>query len=298
MRKRYRIACGAVLLVGLLFAALSLVIWWVKPAEHIGTLDDFENVDLLNVISFAERSNAAYHEEKIFRHEYGGHVEAGEFPTTGLRVYIDSNPAQDAQWVIIRGTANKANIFGDLDFIGREEHELRINVHEGFDDALQDCLPWILDRLDSKRPVWVTGHSLGGAVAVLLVAVLDHRGFEEVSAITFGQPKFTDAHGAAKLSQLKILRIVHDEDPVPMLPPVMVEGRIFSTYAHLGPEIIVRANGHFSLLKAHDADRMNIANIWAEIENIQPLYHDMVKGYLPALKQAIKSAETKLQAVE
>jgi len=50
-----------------------------------------------------------------------------------------------------------------------------------------------------------------------LVATLDHRGFGEVSAVTFGQPKFTAAHGAAKLSHLKILRLVHDEDPPPMV---------------------------------------------------------------------------------
>ncbi|MEO5916412.1 MAG: lipase family protein [Luteolibacter sp.] len=298
MKKRYRILRAGAVLVSVLIAVLAGIIWWVQPLKDIGIADDFSDVDLETVSAFAERSNAAYHEEKIFRHEYGEQVEAGEFPNTGLRVYIDSNALGKGQWVIIRGTANEANILGDLDFVGRDEHELGINVHAGFDRSLQDCLPWILERLDPKRPVWVTGHSLGGAVAVLLVATLDHRGFADVSAITFGQPKFTDAHGAAKLSHLKILRIVHDEDPVPMLPPTMVEGKVISTYAHLGPEIIVRSSGHFSYLHAHDADRMNIGNIWAEIENIQPFYHDMVKGYLPALKLAMKSAPKKVLVIK
>lgn len=81
-----------------------------------------------------------------------------------------------------------------------------INVHSGFDRSLQECLPWILQRLDKKRPTWVTGHSLGGAVAALLVATLDHRGFNNVFGITFGQPKITDAYGADKFAHLKILR--------------------------------------------------------------------------------------------
>ena len=192
----------------------------MKSGGPSGIMDDYKDVRITQVIDFAERSNSAYHEEKDFRHEYGPHIEHGEFPASGLRVYLDHNPTGKAQWVVLRGTANMKNIVDDLEFFGRDEHELGINVHSGFDRSLQECLPWILQRLDKTRPIWITGHSLGGAVAALLVATLDHRGFQEVSAITFGQPKFTDAHGAAKLAHLKVLRIVHDEDPIPMLPPV------------------------------------------------------------------------------
>ncbi|MCF7731845.1 MAG: hypothetical protein K9N23_09160 [Akkermansiaceae bacterium] len=102
------------------------------------------------------------------------------------------NPYGKAQWVVLRGTANLQNMVDDLEFVGRGEHELGINVHSGFAAALQECLPWMLQRLDKTRPTWVTVHSLGGAVAALLVATLDHRGFKEVSGITFGQPKFAE----------------------------------------------------------------------------------------------------------
>jgi hypothetical protein len=185
------------------------------------------------------------------------------------------------------------NIFDDLEFVGREEHELGINVHAGFDAALRECLPWLLQRLDKTRPIWITGHSLGGAVAALLVATLDHRNFKEVSAITFGQPKFTDAHGAAKLAHLKVLRIVHDEDPIPMLPPVAVEGLGVVLYRHFGPEVIVKASGHFLFLDEHAADRMDVTGVWRDIENIRPMSHDMVKGYLPALKGALAGAPSR-----
>ncbi|MES2924995.1 MAG: lipase family protein [Verrucomicrobiota bacterium] len=294
MRKRLRFIVLAVLLAVTLVVAITALVAYFEQQTQIGIADDLKDVDLVNVIAFAERANAAYHEAKDFRHEYGPHFEEGEFPNSGLRIYIISNPEEKDQWVILRGTANMPNIFGDLDFVGRGEHELGIHVHAGFDSTLQECLPWVLARLDPKRPIRITGHSLGGAVAALLVATLDRRGFADVSAITFGQPKFTDGHGTAKLAHLKLLRIVHDEDPVPMLPPSMVEGRSVSTYQHLGPEIIVRASGHFSFLPAHAADRMNVADYWAEIENIRPIYHDMVKGYLPALKLALASASKKV----
>lgn len=294
MKKRYRILLGTLLFAIVLVALGVFMMRFIKPQTGIGRVDDLKDVDLANVIAFAQRANDAYHEEKIFRHEYGDQTEYGEFPVSGLRIYINHDPKDSAQWVMIRGTANLPNIRDDLEFVGREEHELGINVHAGFDNSLQECLPWIIARLDPEKPVWVVGHSLGGAVAALLIATLDHRGFTDVSGITFGQPKFTDSHGVAKLAHLRLLRIVHEEDPVPLLPPAMIEGRVISSYAHLGPEVIIRKDGHFSFLAAHDADRMNIANYWREIENIEPLYHDMTKGYLPALKLALEGARKKL----
>lgn len=268
--------------------ALAGYVLFVRDRDRIGLTDDFKDVKLERIIAFAERSNSAYHEPGTFRKEYGAHIEAGEFPVSGLRVYLDANPSGKAQWVIIRGTANMQDIFDDLEFVGSDEHELGINVHTGFDKALQECLPWILQRLDKTRPVWVTGHSLGGSVAALLVAILDHRGYASVSAITFGQPKFTDADGAEKLARLNILRIVHEEDPIPMLPPVDVEGKSLVRYEHFGPEVVVSAGGHFTFLPVHSADRLDVSQYWAEISNIRPMSHDMVKGYLPALRGALK----------
>ena len=32
---------------------------------------------------------------------------------------------------------------------------------------------------------------------------------------------------------------------------------------------------------------MDVTEVWRDIENIRPLSHDMVKGYLPALKGAL-----------
>ena len=285
-----RLIAVAALLVATVTLVLAGLILFGPPRQDEGLGDDFNDVKLEQVIAFAERANSAYHEAATFRKEYGTQVDAGEFPGSGLRVYLDHDPAAKAQWVILRGTANMQNVLDDLKFVGRDEHELGINVHAGFAASLQECLPWILQHLDPSRPIWVTGHSLGGAVAALLVATLDHRGFKDVFGITFGQPKFTDSHGIAKLAHLKILRIVHDEDPIPLLPPVTLEGESLALYQHCGPEVIVKASGHFVFLKDHDAKRLNVNDIWQDLEHLRPMYHDMVKGYLPALKGALASA--------
>jgi hypothetical protein len=85
-------------------------------------------------------------------------------------------------------------------------------------------------------------------------------------------------------------RIVHDEDPIPMLPPVSVEEKSLALYHHCGPEVIVRASGYFLFLPEHSATRMNITQYWADIKNFRPMSHDMVKGYLPALKSALANS--------
>lgn len=288
MKTVFRIALSLLALV-VIFLIAGYYLFRNISRDMTGERDDFKDVKFERIMAFAERSNSAYHEARIFRHEYGEHFEDGEFPISGLRVYLDADPAAKEQWVIIRGTANRLNILFDLDFVGSDEHELGINVHHGFDRALQECLPWIVQRLDKTRPIRMTGHSLGGSVAALLVATLDHRGYKDVSAITFGQPKFTDARGAEKLAHLNILRIVHAEDPVPLLPPVDVEGENFSVYHHFGPEVIVQPDGHFYYLPEHSAYRINVIRYWEDFENIEPMSHDMVKGYLPALKSAMAS---------
>ena len=107
----------------------------------------------MNVIAFAERANAAYHEAKDFRLEHGSHFEECEFSNSGLRVYIVSNPEEKVQWVVLHGTANLPSFLGDLDFVGRDEHELGINVLAGFDRSSQECLPWVL--ADSHQQGWL-----------------------------------------------------------------------------------------------------------------------------------------------
>ena len=283
---------------GLIFAAVTLFAITaigfffiiLRPRQQAGIIDDLADVDLEQVIAFAERANAAYHEVETFRREYGAHVQDGEFPDSGLRIYIDCEPEGKIQWVIVRGTANLPNIRSDLRFVGRDEHDLGISVHSGFDSALQECVPWVLDRLDRKRPVRITGHSLGASVAALMHATLEKRGFGDVITITFGQPKFTDAHGAEALSHLAVLRIVHDDDPVPLLPPVIIDEDELNSYDHCWPEVILHADGHFHYLSEHSPERMDVAGFWADLTELNPISHDMVKGYLPALKLAQERA--------
>ncbi len=107
-------------------------------------------------------------------------------------------------------------------------------VHGGFANALgeiaDDMLAAVteLDRSASRR-IFVTGHSLGGALAVLAAALIRFGAGREVAGVfTYGQPRvgdpafsagFDDALGEATF------RYVNDLDIVPHVPPTRLPAR-------------------------------------------------------------------------
>ncbi|MFG2112808.1 lipase family protein [Streptomyces sp. NPDC048718] len=101
-------------------------------------------------------------------------------------------------------------------------------VHYGFAEALESVYPDIAETIADLRTngqsVWFTGHSLGGALAMLVAARLDledpHLAADGV--YTFGQPRTCDRLLAAAYDKGlhgRTHRFVHGNDIVPQLPP-------------------------------------------------------------------------------
>jgi triacylglycerol lipase len=116
--------------------------------------------------------------------------------------------------------------------------------HSGFMKALGDIWDTLFPVVDeafnaSERAVWVTGHSLGGAIA-LLCGWRFHQNFVPVHQIcTFGAPMIgNDAAAAAFEREFpgKIFRYVDAGDLVPKLPTVSL---FTNSYQHCQQEIIV-----------------------------------------------------------
>lgn len=88
-------------------------------------------------------------------------------------------------------------------------------VHRGFKRALNSVWTQIersLDRIDV--PVFYTGHSLGGALAVLAAARRP-----AAAVYTFGAPRVGDTRFVQKLQEVPIHRIVYGADIVACVPP-------------------------------------------------------------------------------
>lgn len=100
-----------------------------------------------------------------------------------------------------------------------------IGIHRGFHDALEHVWDEVITRLaEAKRPIWITGHSLGGALAVLAASRLarERPALPVAGVYTFGQPRVgSDAWTKTLPIQLqqRIFRYVNDNDIVPLVPP-------------------------------------------------------------------------------
>lgn len=96
-------------------------------------------------------------------------------------------------------------------------------VHQGFADALRHVwwsqLSGALNALPSTCRIWLTGHSLGAALASLTAVRLGSRAS---GVYTFGAPRIGDTTFAAHFNQAfqhNSIRYVNDHDVVTHVPP-------------------------------------------------------------------------------
>jgi len=137
------------------------------------------------------------------------------------------------------------DILADLKLIPTKFDEYDdVVVHSGFLEELNKLWPEIkkdIEKHVAERPIWTTGHSLGGAISTL--AAMRYP-FENV--ITFGEPRVGSNIGAAFKAK-NHLRYVNGKDPVPTVPPEFI-----FAYKHHGTEknIIVK-NGEADIRFDH-----------------------------------------------
>jgi len=151
------------------------------------------------------------------------------------------------QTIAIRGTANLQNAMVDIDLALQADAKLGIILHQGFASAAraiyQDVKPYLADDM----PIQTTGHSLGGAIAVILSMYLTQDDYNLSQIITFGQPKVTNVAGAEKFSDLPLIRVVTAKDIVPLVPPLSpMQIKELDIYWHIGEEMILLDNSEYS----------------------------------------------------
>lgn len=105
------------------------------------------------------------------------------------------------------------------------------HVHSGFLEELSAIQAKVVKELlnhDGKnRPVYVTGHSQGGAVAVLATRALLAGGFPVKATYTFAAPRPGDQVFADSIpASLPIYRIEFGNDIVPHVPPTLISRNI------------------------------------------------------------------------
>ena len=92
-------------------------------------------------------------------------------------------------------------------------------VHRGFSSVLRRTWGKVESLLDESRdkPLFLTGHSMGGALAVLTACRLAKMGRPPVATYTFGSPRVGDRTFCAGYA-LPTYRVVNGLDLVPEMP--------------------------------------------------------------------------------
>ena len=163
-------------------------------------------------------------------------------------------------YVSIRGTSNSHNAMQDINFFKDKSRRLGIQIHTGFHRTAEMIADDLLFRLNVNYAVTVTGHSLGGAAALVTSWYLDHANFNVKECITFGQPKVTDSHGNRVMrDKIKLTRVVNETDVVPLVPPT---GTHRHRYAHIGTLIKLLDNGKYCHLQEPDSLNFGVNSFW------------------------------------
>jgi triacylglycerol lipase len=102
------------------------------------------------------------------------------------------------------------------------------DIHSGFEDAVKSVWPEVrsavLEQKWGHQPLFLTGHSLGGALAVVAAKLLREDGSANVGGVyTFGMPRCGGQRFADQYDRdlgPRTYRFVHGDDIVPTVPPM------------------------------------------------------------------------------
>jgi triacylglycerol lipase len=148
--------------------------------------------------------------------------------------------------VAFRGTEADSirDMITDARFALVQWDKLDERVHDGFRDGLDRVWCQLLAAIEplADRPIWFTGHSLGGALATLaadrFVRERAHNGLGDLGGVyTFGSPLVGDRRfvdGFNNRVADRSFRFVNDQDAVTRVPPPLIGYRHVNTEHFLG----------------------------------------------------------------
>jgi len=162
-------------------------------------------------------------------------VSLAELGFTSVRSFFDSDTegaaylaeSRDLIVLAFRGTTTERTWFTDftIDLVGPDGQgvDKRLRLHRGFlnafealaRDGLEPAVEAIKERTQGQVPIYITGHSLGGALAQIAAA---RFGDDQVAACyTSGSPRVGNAYFDLWV-KAPSYRIVNHADIVPQVP--------------------------------------------------------------------------------
>jgi triacylglycerol lipase len=181
--------------------------WWLSElCRLIYRKDASEGVDLLGQ---ASRNDFLAGVGLVERQFFSGPTTQGALVET-----VEVGDGAFAA-LVFRGTSGRlSNWLSNLDMVA-SQWPSGGNVHRGFSNILMELWDTIATALEAtEKPLYYTGHSLGGALATLAASLRPPR-----AVYTFGAPRIGDAEFAQTLARVPVFNIFNPKDIVTELPP-------------------------------------------------------------------------------
>lgn len=204
---------------------------------------------------------------------------------------VVTNHSKKQHTVAVRGTSNVENALIDISLKLVLDKQLGIRLHNGFAMVAKSIYAELKPFLNKDYAINTTGHSLGGAVALILAIHLDQGQFNVAQVTTFGQPKVTDFQGANQLKNLNIDRIVMPRDLVPLVPPFdPLDINNIEIYWHAGKEIILLDDTRYSIVGGVDA-MLRATKFTQQLLDQQNISNHQMLHYIKAINKKIPTAK-------
>lgn len=167
---------------------------------------------------------------------------------TDLEVGIITSP--NRMIISFRGTESIKDGMYDL-MVSKRKMEYG-EIHRGFYHQLYDAEIYnefnnkVMELVEHYDDIYVTGHSLGGALATLYGYNLSIKTIKHIKVISFASPRVGNWKWHKSFNSQKNLthqRVVVSSDPIPLFP--------FINYFHVGDKVKLKSKNCLYLIEDH-----------------------------------------------
>lgn len=242
-----------------------------KSQQILCTLskDSVPVFDFRELTESARLARDAYRDTAANVKTYGDkyRVEVFPLPKSAGQVLFLKDTLAGRQIISIRGTETKyvKSVLTDAQYTKQFDPKLGIYVHTGFQKAISELYDSLSSRLDTGYTTRITGHSLGGALAVLLTYYLTVDNYKLERTVTFGQPKVTNRQGIEKFKKVNLLRVINSKDPVAYVPPLSYVTAMDSPYQHAGGALVLQDSPPFEYVCSEASNLSFASEFWRDI---------------------------------
>jgi hypothetical protein len=253
------------------------------------------NINFSTIKQFAELANASYQLSPQLRKpdlpEGYALTYSNNIPGLNVVYFLATNDADKKQIIAVRGTANVENALVDAALQLRLDKHTGIRLHNGFSQAALAIYDDIKPKLIKGYVINTTGHSLGGAIALILAMHMDVDQYTMGKIITFGQPKVSNIIGSDKFKHLNVTRVVTAKDLVPLVPPLdLTDFNNVDIYWHQGKEVILLPGIDYAVLEGSKS-MLRATGFTREPLTGDNLTHHQMALYLRMIDKKIPTAK-------